>query len=213
MERDFVSILFIDNEDRMNAESHPIPDFFIDLNLDQIVDTATASKAEYNLKPFFYAPLREVAAITYRQEVMQDLEQQAVFEHIQAFAQNMRTMREYLAIAEKMYYKFQKERWFLDAAAIYCDNVLDLAKDLTQAELHSRGFLAFREYLSIYSQSARFSALFKEIQAILADLATVKYSVIIKGGTIKVRKYEGEIDYSTDVEATFAKFQQGAVKD
>ena len=35
----------------------------------------------------------------------------------------------------------------------------------------------------------------------------------IRGPRVKVTRYDGETDYSTDVEKTFARFKQGAVKD
>ena len=44
-------------------------------------------------------------------------------------------------------------------------------------------------------------------------MSTVKYALLIKGGEITVRKYDAEIDYAAEVEQTFRKFQQGAVKD
>jgi DNA mismatch repair protein MutS len=53
----------------------------------------------------------------------------------------------------------------------------------------------------------------EETKKLKADLSTVTYSVVIKGSGITVRKYESEIDYSAEVEKTFAKFKQGAVKD
>ena len=39
------------------------------------------------------------------------------------------------------------------------------------------------------------------------------YCVQIKGNGFAVRKYRGESDYSAEVEATFEKFKQGAVRD
>ena len=36
---------------------------------------------------------------------------------------------------------------------------------------------------------------------------------LIRGSGFTVRKYEGETDYSAEVEETFAKFKQGAVND
>ena len=51
----FQSILFKQPGNFINKE----PDYFIDLNLNQIIDSITAGKDEYNLKPFFYTPLND----------------------------------------------------------------------------------------------------------------------------------------------------------
>lgn len=209
----FHSILFKKTEDGLKKETIAAPDFFVDLNLDQIIDAITAGKQEYNLKPFFYTALNDIDAIKYRHEIMQDLENETLFEPIKSFAQKMRTMREHLAQIGKLYYKYQQESWFLDAVEIYCDAVNDLVHDLSPLDLKSRGFLAFRQYLTIYANSGRFTALLVETKKLKAHLSTVKYCLLIKGNAIKVRKYEAEIDYSAEVEATFEKFKQGAVED
>jgi len=208
----FHSILFGRTEDSIKL-TNEMPAFFVDLNLDQIVDVITAGRQEYNLKPYFYTPLNDIDAIKYRQEVMRDLENKILFENIKSFVQKMRIMREHLAQADKLYYKYQKERWFLDAVEIYCDAINCLASDLTHIDLESRGFLAFREYLTNYTNSDRFTSLLAETKKLKDDLSTVKYCLLIKGNCIKVRKYESEIDYSTEVEKTFERFKQGAVKD
>ena len=54
----FNRILFEKAEDVPEKVALEAPDFFADLNLDQIVDAITAGKEEYNLKPFFYTSLR-----------------------------------------------------------------------------------------------------------------------------------------------------------
>jgi DNA mismatch repair protein MutS len=209
----FHSILFERTEDSRKKETLEAPDFFVDLNLDQIIDAITAGKQEYHLKPIFYTSLNDIDAITYRHEIMRDLETDMLLEHIQSFAEKMRVMREYLAQAEQLHYRYQKERWFLDAVEVYCNAVTGLVQDLSLVEVQSRGFLAFREYVTTYAGSNRFTSLLAETKQLQADLATVQYCLLIKGNTIKVRKYEAEIDYSADVEATFAKFKHGAVKD
>ncbi len=209
----FHSILFDRADDRITKETLEPPAFFLDLNLDQIIDAITAGKQEYNLKPFFYTSLKEVDTITYRHEVMRDLENPVLFETIKSFAQRMGEMRAHLAQAEKLYYEYQKEGWFLDAVQIYCGAVNSLAHDLFLADLQSRGLLAFREYLADYAASARFTSLLAATQTLKADLATVRYCLLIKENRFTVRKYDSEIDYSAAVEDTFAKFKQGAVKD
>lgn len=209
----FHSILFDRTENSAEVAELEEPSFFADLNLDQVLESMTAGREEYDLKPFFYAPLHDVAAVQYRHEVLRDLEKPAVFESVRAFAQTMRRMREHLAQAEKLHYKHQKERWFLDAVETYCDAVRLLADDLTHLELDSRGFQAFREYLGGYTGSDGFMSLAVETQALKEALAGVKYSVHIRGSRIKVSKCGGEADYSAEVEEIFAKFKQGAVKD
>ena len=209
----FRSIVFRRTEDAVKAETLAPPPCFVDLRLDQIVDAITASKEEYNLKPFFYTPLNDIDAVKYRQEVFQDLENRKLFEHIELFAQRMRAMREYLAQANKLHYKHQKERWFLDAVDLYCDSVNSLAHDLAPLAIRSEGLLRFRDHIANYVLSQRFRSLLADTKKLQADLSTVTYCVLIKGNAMQVRKYNSEIDYSADVEKTFHKFQQSAVKD
>jgi DNA mismatch repair protein MutS len=207
------SILFESPEHRATEESLEAPDFFGDLNLDQVIDTITAGRQEYNLKPFFYASLKDIEAVRFRHEVMQDLDGTPLFQHITAFAQRMREMRDHLAQADKRYYLYQKERWFLEAVELYCDAVKRLVHDLSRAEVRSRGFLAIREYLTRYAESDRFTSLAAETQTIKADLSAIQYCVLIRGSAVTVRKYDGEVDYSAEVEQTFEKFKQGAVQE
>jgi len=209
----FHSILFERTEDNIKKETLEAPVFFVDLNLDQVIDAITTGRREYNLKPFFYTPLRDVDTIQYRHEIMQDLENETLLENIKSFAQKMSVMRRYLNMIDKLDYKNHKEGWFLEAVDIYCDAVSCLVHDLSLVDLKSRGLLAFSEYLTNYAKSERFMSLLAETKKLKTDLSTVKYCVIIKDSTVKVRKYELETDYSIEVEKTFEKFKQGAVKD
>jgi DNA mismatch repair protein MutS len=209
----FRSILFQNVADRVPDERLSALDFFVDLNLDQIVAAITAGKEEYHLAPFFYAPLHDVDAVTFRHEVMQDLEDACLFESIKAFAVSMREVREHLAQLEKRYYEHQNQRWFLDAVDRYGDGVNRLVRDLAAARcIRSRGLLAFRDYLSRYASSARFTSLVAEAKRLEAELSAIRYGVLIQGLRVEVRHYGGESNYSTEIDAMFARFQQGAVQ-
>lgn len=209
----FHSILFGSIEDSIRRETLEVPIFSVDLNLDQIIEAITAGKEEYDLKSFFYTSLNDADAVKYRHEIMQDLENAVLFEHVKAFAQKMHSMREYLAQTEKLHYRYQKEAWFLDIVEIYCDTINCLTHDLSSVDLKSRGFQALREYLTKYSESGRFTSLLAQTKKLKADLSTIKYCILIKDGGFTVSKYKSEADYSADVEATFEKFKQGAVTD
>jgi DNA mismatch repair protein MutS len=207
---EFRSILF-DGEDG-DVTGAQEPPFFSDLNLDQVVDAIVAERDEYDLKPFFYTPLRTVEAVAYRHEVFRELEVDGVRAAVHAFAGEMQKMRRYLTLAQKQHYRLEKQRWFLDAATIYCDAVSALEGALIALDLSSRGFQTLREYLIGYTSSERFTSLAGETRTVLDGLAQVKYTLRIKGSRVTVSTYEGEPDYSIEVERTFERFRQGAVE-
>lgn len=209
----FQSILFQSTDSGKIGDKIEPPAFFRDLNLDQIVDAITDGRGEYNLKPSFYARLTSLAAVAYRQEIMRDLENEQLCKDIKSFSHQMRAMRGNLAATESWRYKYSKERWFLDAAEKYCEAVAKLQRDLERGNLSSYGLLAFREYLARYAESGHFKTLWHETENVKAGLSGVRYCVRIKGGSVTVRPYDSEIDYTAAVEETFAKFKQGAVKD
>ena len=229
------SILFLRPEDAARAQQAAEraaqqasqqatqPAFFADLNLDQVTDAITMGRGEYDLRPFLHTPLREPESVRYRHDVLRDLDQAPTLTAVRAFAQRMRDMRAHLAQAGKLRERHQTGWWFLHAAGTYCGAVETLASDLgaaglgaadlNEAGLASAGLRAFREYLAGYTRSEAFTALVAQTAAMHADLATVAYSVHIKGNRVRVSRYAGEPDYSTEVLKTFAKFKQGAVKD
>ncbi len=207
----FCSILFDHSE--MSVDDREVPEIFGDLNLNQIVDSITAGRDEYNLKPFFYAPLSDVEVVRYRYDILRDLEDQAVAGHVRSFADEMREMRRHLLQAGKAYYKYQKQSWFLDAVETYCNAAMQLSNALMHANVGSRGFRALRGYLAMVVESDDFRALIAETQKRKADLAGIRYSLHIIGKRITVCKYAGELDYGADVLQTFEKFSQGTAKE
>jgi DNA mismatch repair protein MutS len=209
----FRSILFNQPEDVRDIDERQAPDFFADLNLDQIVDSITRARDGYNLKPFFYASLRSADEITYRHQVMQDLQGEALLACLRSFAERMRTMHEQLAVAGKLHYRYQREAWFLEAVESYGESVATLADELTGVEIDSAALKGFRDYLTDYVASTGFTALRAETKTLTDELAEIRYNLHLKGDRIRVTRYDGEPDYSAEVEATFEKFKLGAAKD
>jgi DNA mismatch repair protein MutS len=210
----FLSVLFEHSDFDVGGGLDELtePDFFADLNLDQVLASMTAGREQYELRTYFFAPLRQHAAVRYRHEVLHDLENADVLQTVGRFAESMRSMREHLARAAKLHYRLQKDSWFLDAVEIYCRAVRSLAQDLTDVDLGSRGLRGLRDYLASYVASDLFASLAAEVQALKDALAKVRYAIRINGPRVTVGKYAGEPDYSAEVEETFAKFRQGAVK-
>jgi DNA mismatch repair protein MutS len=209
----FRSILFnaMDRDETTNTVEAPA--CFSDLNLDQVARAIFGGRLEQDLRSYFYSPLRDVDTVIYRQEISLDLENEALFTSIKAFITSLAATHMNLGLVEKLEYKGHKEGWFVEAASVYCRAINNLLVAISELELNSRGFLAFREFLTSYTRSTEFTDFCVATEQVKTELAAVRYTIVIKGNWVQIRKYADEIDYSQEVEQTFEKFKQGAVKD
>jgi DNA mismatch repair ATPase MutS len=209
----FHSILFPRPDHPASLESRDAPDFFRDLNLDQVVEAITAPWKDYDLTPFFYTPLTDLDAIAYRQEVMRDLEDDALMQAVKSFSEQMRAMRGRLDQAKKLDYKYAIERRFAGAVEIYCDAVEGLSREICAVDVRSRGLRAFREYLTEYVASVSFRDLAAELWKLKSDLSAIRYCLRVKDGGVTVLPYDAERDYSAAIEETFEKFRRDDVNE
>ncbi|GAB2583046.1 P-loop NTPase family protein [Dyella jejuensis] len=207
----FLSILFPGTGAGDATEAADEPACFQDLNLHRIVAAVIAGREEYNLEPFFYSKIETLDGINYRQEVMRDLERDEIMRAIAAFSSAMADMRKRLFQANKLHYRYEKERWLLGAIDLYGMAVEQLVQALRQAKPDSRGLRALAHYLDDYAQSATFQRLVADTRQLISELSRIRYALHIKGRNITVRRYDNEIDASIAIEETFAKFRQGAV--
>jgi DNA mismatch repair protein MutS len=210
----FSSLLAEDSAGRADCEHSADRALVSDLNLDQIVEAVAGDREERELiARLLYQQVCDLSALQYRHEVFRDLEDSGLLEAVTRFSGQMRQVRAHLEQLAKMQSGHQREGWFLDAATIYCHAVRSLAADLASRPIRSRGLLAFRVYLGGYVDSVAFLRLASDTAARKGDLAQITYQVRIRGPRVEVSRYDGEPDYSAEIQKTFERFQQGAVKD
>lgn len=212
-ESSFPSVLSPQGCESAAREIHEAPEFFHDLNLDQIVDAVVTSWKDYDLTPLFYSPLTDLDAINYRQEVMRDLQDGILRRSITSFSQSMRTMRSYLTLGATSDYKYESERWFFNAVQAYCKAIRQLSDDIQPIDLKSRGMRDFRMYLMEYTGSTPFIKLTSEATSVSEALSSIRYQLLINGPSVTVLPYKNEPDYTALIETTFEKFRRGTVKD
>ena len=190
------------------AEPAKAPPFLHDLELDEVRDDVVASWADYDLGPFFDAPLDDEDAIAYRQEVARDLENAEPMQAIASFGKAMAAVRRLRDGAKKREYRFEAERWLLGAAGKYADAVEALARALSRSEVRSRGLRSFHAYLVDYVASSAFRTLAAESRELASALAAIRYCLRIDGGAVTVRAFAGETDYGAAIEAAFERFRR-----
>lgn len=206
------SILFEDPAALTGVENAPMPEFFGDLNLDQVVATITAGWRGYHLDSYFNVPLRTVDAVHYRQDVFTDLESPAVVARLRQFAEAMRGVRAQQTQAGKLHHPHQQRRWLLEAAHDYGESMIALSEVLSSLPLNSFALTRFREFLAGYVRSAKFTEMTAETTRIRQELASIRYTILIKGSTVVVDDYRDQQDYSAEVLTVFDRFRQGSVR-
>lgn len=210
----FRSLLSANGRDEELGTEPADRSFASDLNLDQVVTSVAGDREERDLiTTLLYRQLHDPATIRFRQEVFTDLGDEVLFQRVKQSVELLRQVRSHLAQLEKMQSKHQREGWFLDAVAIYCEAVTSLADDLDDGSVTSQGLRAFGDFLSSYAGSDAFTNLAAETAARKESLGQIRYSVRIRGNRVDVSRYEGQPDYSAEVLKTFERFKQGAVKD
>ena len=206
----FRSVLF-EGDQPAEASGWEKTDVFADLNLDQIIDRATPGRDDKDVKALFAEPQAEADTIRYRQEVCEDLEDPALAEAVKAFGDRMVRVRS-LANADRSAHRYQRLRWLVDAAGIYGEAVRVFGDALNRSGIRSRALCSLRDYLAAYATSDGFHRLAEDAGRVRAGLDGVRYSVRIDGLRVRVLPFRDEADYGAELEETFARFAQGAVK-
>lgn len=216
----FYSILFSAREQHGEPRQTDVPACFRDLNLDQIFAPILKTKKEFELESFFHTALHNPEIIIYRQDVMRELENdelRALFtgfsKIIYDLGRYMLSIRTSLTSDSSYDNNYLVRGRMLDYADRYCLTVSALSEGLSKLTLRSAGLYGFAEYLSGYCASEGYTGLRAHVKRLRNELSTVEYCMLIKNGTIRVRKYEEQADHSKQILATFEKFRQGDVKD
>jgi hypothetical protein len=216
----FFSILFPTREQHEKTRQTDAPACFKDLNLDQIFAPILIEKKEFELEGFFYTALYDPQIIVFRQDVMRELENDELRSLLAGFSKTVYDLGRCMNITRKAL--TSNDSWdnnylarghMMDYADRYCLAVSALNEGLSKLTLHSEGLCGFAEYLRSYCASEVYTGFRARVKQLRDEFSTVEYCMLIRNGTIRVRKYEGQADHSKQILATFEKFRQGDVKD
>jgi Mismatch repair ATPase (MutS family) len=194
------SILFNSAKTQKNIQT---PELFVDLNIDQIIRKILSGKEEYNLDEFYYRSLQDISEVNYRLEIMKDMESADLFNDIVDFCGKMKKFREYLDFSKKAHNIYQSQKWFLDAASLYCKNITSLHCSLLTKEIHSSGLLSFNNWLSSYINSDHFKRLCFETDDLNNVFESIKYCLKVERGKVTVDCDVYQEDYCESLNKTF----------
>ena len=207
----FTSILYAELGPNGSVERGE-PAYFGDLNLDQVLGSMLSEGEQAELAPFFYEPLHDAQAVGYRHEILRDLEREDISRGVAAFTARMAELRKLLGRVAKLRHVHQRER---------C------------VPVGRRGLLRGGEVARGGSSRGRRTVLgFARVPRVhrgVQPLTSVRprrrrrrrvaprsrggrYAIALEGMRVTVTPYEPAPDLTAEIEATFAKFREGAVE-
>ena len=216
----FFSILYPSSGLHGQPRNQEKPDFFSDLNLDQVFAPILKAKKRYELDSFFYSPLQDLDTSRYRQDIARELENRDLRDVLDDFSRNaydldrsLDAVRTALASSDPWNDTWLARGRFLDYAERYCLSLDSLSQRLASFALVSEGMQGFSEYLRETIGSPGFRELDRRVRKLRDGFSGLRYCMLIRSGTIRVRKYEGQADLSARTMEIFGKFRQGEAKD
>jgi DNA mismatch repair protein MutS len=200
----FASILSADGNGSF-VETQPL--YFVDLNLDQVIDNIVPKDDAAVLRPVFWTPGRDEATVRFRQAVFADLERPAVIALVQPFRDEMRRVRANLQYADKVDRAVHRDAVMLRAAGLYVSAVRGLTEGMRRAGPRSSGLLSCLRYLETLLAEPGYTALEAGVARCRKALAAVEYGLLFRGDTVVIRRYADEPDYTDTVHDRFARFR------
>ncbi|KXV74184.1 DNA mismatch repair protein MutS [Acetobacter malorum] len=203
----FMSLLWLDEDQRKGVLPSAVPDCFHDLCLDQVMSAAVG--ADPDLVSVFCNPPHEIETVVYRQEMFQDLERGDIAACGREFMLALRRSRTLADNARRSGNIWASRRWNLDAARAYAATLETLHGTLTKADPSSRAMKSLIDWLATTLASTRYQRLVREGDEIVEALNRVSYMVRVGEGVFTVLPSDQGLDYGRRIEATFARFRQG----
>ena len=215
----FASILFNTPSGTQLRLNQQPPEFFHDLNLDKIVESAAAGTAAADLRPYYYTPLTDPDCIRYRQQIMADLDNPNLCFLIRKFTavllvldQKMDEIQQSLNDPLSGQNDPMTRCQCLHYASQYCSALRELSEALPAHSLRSAGLTDFAKYVQDYLDSDSFCKLEADAKELENELNGVPCCMLIKDGTFRMRPYEGEADINQQVTELFSRFRQKDAK-
>ncbi|MDR0916137.1 MAG: hypothetical protein LBN02_02980 [Oscillospiraceae bacterium] len=220
----FYSILFPSRELYDVPKRVAEPESFHDLFLDQVFAPIIKTKPYLDLGDLYFHKPRQIEVSEFRQRVALELDGDAeLVTRLAAFSDEVLDCAIKMEDIQKLLTSEHKneEKWkggyltrgeLLNAAEKYVGVVESLAAYVEPKSFESLGLSEFREYLLTFSASTGFREFADRVRRIREGLTEVRYNMRIRNTTLRVRKFEGEIDRGTEILDLFRKFEQGGEK-
>lgn len=216
----YYSCLFPTRESEPKEFVRTMPEYFKDLNLDQITACAMEEYGKFDIAKHYYTILTDEETIRYRQEAMKEMENPEILqaakdvcEILVAVSRLLPKLESSLAGQGPMENNAMTKGQFLNAAVKYIVALQDFEEKAQELGMQSGALKGFAEYLTELFATPGWKAFLEQTVKVRRAFDEANYCLLIKNSTIKLRKYEGQEDEGEYVRRLFDKFAQGQTQE
>lgn len=193
----------LEPENRKQKEETVMPEYFPDLNLNQIVRELQEKGKEYDIRTMYYQLPKDYQTVRYRQAIYREIREKQLEKPLALFSKRMRNTRWYLECHKKAEDKQQYQMYWFDAVREFTSGVDLLGELLREARPESEGLSGL--LLSVEKLCS--TKLWKECAAELEKLrkmqSELRFELSIDGADIKVRAQSRELYYFDNLRKLF----------
>ena len=203
------------------------PEFFVDLNMDQIVDQIVVERRKYDLRRYFNRMPEELAVTKKRQEVQKALGDAEFFEGLLKFSDYMLCARGYAADYQEAERELCCQKLLLDCGEQYILALDTLSKAFSAGRGEKKQgskdggddktgdlFQVFAEKFYTYMEGEEFQAFCRETKNLSDEFKNMQFRVEFSGGRMRVVPAcgEGAEDYFDKLRALFPENKERVVR-
>ncbi|MBR3824458.1 MAG: hypothetical protein IKJ39_04590 [Lachnospiraceae bacterium] len=166
------------------------PSFYVDFNVDQIIDRICKNWGE-NISSFYYYLPADKESEDYRREVMADVKIVSLNEVLMSFVRKMKQHQEIINKKEFVRRDIQKAAWHISEVMQYGEALQELLGALQEADIRSQGMISLKESLETYLASEEFKTMYQTAGELQQERNSYRFKVKYSNNQVVVS--EGEI--------------------
>ena len=178
------------------------PEFFVDLNIDQIIKKIQFFSLVPVEKYYYMLPVDKECE-NYRRDIYGDVKNPEVNKALTEFKARYETYKEDVANKNEVEIGIQRNIWQVLEIADYCETFGKLCEELDKAVLNSAGLIALRDMLKAYTGDEKFIKMRERAISLKEKLQSFRVKIVYENEQIYVTEEEVEGIYENFLQEHF----------
>lgn len=197
---EFHSIL--DREDSSYSERVTKPAYFLDLNLNPLIEQIQFQWSQ-DIAPYFRYFPENAGCEEYRRAVYQDVKKEEIHQALMDYAEEMKRLKKARSNKQEVVHGLQISVWHLWEVYHYGHAFRTLHERLQELQPASEGFRLLQEYLSDYLSQPAFTEMWQQAEELMKALTNISLVLTMENDQVTITQEELPCSYEAFLEESF----------